>query len=193
MLNIVSFTNIQKDMLNSWSLVSVNVTFLGNTVLADIIKLRWGQIGLRWAPKAMLGGRQEEKGVTEDEMVGWHHWLNWHEFAQTPGDGEGQGSLAFCNSWDLRVWHDWRTEQQPSQWLVFFPREIWKQVHTEGRQTCEDNGWDWYEAATSQECQSSPPEGKRGMEEFFPKAFRERVWLCWHLDLGLLVSRTERE
>ena len=40
---------------------------------------------------------QEEKGVTEDEMVGWHHWLNGHEFEQTQGDSEGQGSLA-CRS-----------------------------------------------------------------------------------------------
>ena len=38
---------------------------------------------------------QEEKGVTEDEMAGWHHWLNEHEFEQTLGDGEGQGSLAW--------------------------------------------------------------------------------------------------
>ena len=38
--------------------------------------------------------RQEEKGVTEDEMIVWHHWLNGHEFEQAPGDGEGQGSLA---------------------------------------------------------------------------------------------------
>ena len=36
---------------------------------------------------------QEEKGMTEDEMVGWHHQLNGHEFEQTPGDGGGQGSL----------------------------------------------------------------------------------------------------
>ena len=37
----------------------------------------------------------EEKGATEDEMVGWHHRLNWHEFEQAPGDGQGQGSLAY--------------------------------------------------------------------------------------------------
>ena len=43
--------------------------------------------------------RQEEKGMTEDEMVGWHHWLNAHEFEQAPGDGEGQGSLACCSPW----------------------------------------------------------------------------------------------
>ena len=46
----------------------------------------------------MLGENwgQEEKGVTEDGMVGWHHWLNGHEFEQTLGDSEGQGSLACC-------------------------------------------------------------------------------------------------
>ena len=43
--------------------------------------------------------RQEEKGMTEDEMVGWHHQLNGHEFERTPGNSEGQGSLVCCSSW----------------------------------------------------------------------------------------------
>ena len=43
--------------------------------------------------------RQEEKGMTEDEMVGWHHWLNGHEFEQAPGVGDGWGSLACCSPW----------------------------------------------------------------------------------------------
>ena len=43
--------------------------------------------------------RQKEKGTTEDEMVGWHHRLNGHEFGQALGDGDGQGSLACCSSW----------------------------------------------------------------------------------------------
>ena len=42
---------------------------------------------------------QEEKGVTDDEMVGWHHQLNGHDSEQTQGDGEGQGSLACCSPW----------------------------------------------------------------------------------------------
>ena len=42
---------------------------------------------------------QEEKGMTEDEMAGWHYRLNGHEFEWTPGVGDGQGSLACCNSW----------------------------------------------------------------------------------------------
>ena len=53
----------------------------------------------------MLGkieGGQEEKGATEDELVGWHHWLSGHEFEQTPGDGEGQGSLACCSPWGCK-------------------------------------------------------------------------------------------
>ena len=46
----------------------------------------------------MLGG-QEEKGMTKDEMAGWHHQLDGHEFEWTPGDGDGQGGPACCDSW----------------------------------------------------------------------------------------------
>ena len=63
-----------------------------------------------WAPdvKSRLIGKdpdaskdwgQEEKGVTEDEMAGWHHWFNRHEFEQTPADREGQGGLACYSPW----------------------------------------------------------------------------------------------
>ena len=45
----------------------------------------------------MLG--KEEKGTTEDDMLGWHHWLNGHESEQALGDGEGQGSLVCCSPW----------------------------------------------------------------------------------------------
>ena len=53
---------------------------------------------------------QEEKGTTEDEMVGWHHQLDGHGFGWTPGVGDGQGGLACCCSWGCRVRHDWVTE-----------------------------------------------------------------------------------
>ena len=46
--------------------------------------------------------RQEDKGVTEDEMVGQHHQLKRHEFEQTPRDGEGQGSLVCCSPWGCK-------------------------------------------------------------------------------------------
>ena len=48
------------------------------------------------------GLKEEEKGTTEDEMVGWHHWLDGHEFEQAPGVGDGQGSLMCCTPWDCK-------------------------------------------------------------------------------------------
>ena len=56
--------------------------------------------------------RRQKKRVTEDEMVGWHHQVNGHEFEQTLGDSEGQGSLACCSSWGCKVRHNLETEQQ---------------------------------------------------------------------------------
>ena len=53
---------------------------------------------------------QEEKGMTGDETAGWHHRLDGHEFEWTPGDGDGQGGLACCDSWGRRVGHNWATE-----------------------------------------------------------------------------------
>ena len=61
-------------------------------------------------PNAGKDWRQEEKGTSEDEMVGWHHWLNGHEFEQALGVGNGQGSLVCCSLWVCRVGHDWATE-----------------------------------------------------------------------------------
>ena len=54
--------------------------------------------------------RWEEKGMAEDEMVGWHHWLNGHEFEEAPGVVDGQGSLECCGLWDLK-------ELDTSEWL----------------------------------------------------------------------------
>ena len=53
-------------------------------------------------PKSLILGKIEgrRRRVTEDEMVGWHHELNGHEFEQTLGDSEGQGSLACCSPWE---------------------------------------------------------------------------------------------
>ena len=59
--------------------------------------LMWRLIGK--APDAEKGWGQEEKGATENEMVGWHHQLDGQGFEQTLGDDEGQGSLACCSPW----------------------------------------------------------------------------------------------
>ena len=50
-------------------------------------------------PDAGRDWGQEEKGTTEDEMAGWHHWLDGHESEWTPGVGDGQGGLECCDSW----------------------------------------------------------------------------------------------
>ena len=61
-------------------------------------------------PDAGKDWGQEEKGMTEDETVGWHLWLDGHKFEQAPGVGDGQGSLVCCGLWGRRVGHDWATE-----------------------------------------------------------------------------------
>ena len=53
-------------------------------------------------PNAGKDWKQEEKGMTEDEMVAWHHLLDRYEFEQAPGVGEGQGSLACCSLWGCK-------------------------------------------------------------------------------------------
>ena len=53
-------------------------------------------------PDAGKDWRQEEKGTTEDGMVGWHHWLYGHKFEQALGVGDGQGSLACCSPWESK-------------------------------------------------------------------------------------------
>ena len=76
---------------------------------------------IRKDPDAGKDWRQEEKGMTEDEMVGWHHGLNGHEFEETLGVRDGQGGLACCSlSMGLqRVRHDLVTEQQNLIKVVF--------------------------------------------------------------------------
>ena len=77
--------------------------FIGRTdAEAETPKL-WPPDAKKWLigkdPDAGKDWRQEEKGMTEDEMVGWHHWHNGHGFGWTPGFGNGQGGLECCGSW----------------------------------------------------------------------------------------------
>ena len=72
--------------------------------------LMWGNWLIWKDPDVGKDWRQEEKGTTEDEMAGWCHWLNGHEFEQAPGVDDGHGSLVCCSPWGCRVRHDWVTE-----------------------------------------------------------------------------------
>ena len=69
-------------------------------------------------PDAGKDGGQEEKWAREDEMVGWQHQFNGHEFEQTWGDSEGQGSLAFCSPWCLKALDttDWLNNNKSSSY-----------------------------------------------------------------------------
>ena len=66
--------------------------------------------------------RQEEKGMTEEEMVGWHHRLNGHGFGWTPGVGNGQGGLACCGSWGRKE------SEQLSDWTELNYLKNWKRL-----------------------------------------------------------------
>ena len=74
-------------------------------------------------PDAGKDWRQKEKGTTVDEMVGWHHWPDGHEFEQAPGDGEGQGSLAWCSPWSYKESNTtWRLNSNNNHFCVkIFP------------------------------------------------------------------------
>ena len=88
--------------------------FIGRTDVEAETPILWPPDEKRWLIwKDLDAGKdwgQEEKRTTEDEVVGWHHWLNGHEFGWTSGVGDGQGGLECCSSWGRRVWHDWATE-----------------------------------------------------------------------------------
>ena len=77
--------------------------FIGRTDVEAETPILWPPDAKSWLigkdPDARRDWEQEEKGTTEDEMAGWHHWLDAHEFGWTPGAGDGQGGLTCCDSW----------------------------------------------------------------------------------------------
>ena len=79
---------------------------LGRTDVEAETPVLWPSDAKSWLiwqdPDAGKNWRQEEKGTTEDEMVGWHHRLNGHRFGWTPGVGDGQRGLACCGSWGCK-------------------------------------------------------------------------------------------
>ena len=102
--------------------------FIGRTDAKAEIPILWppdGKNGLIGKdPDAGQDWRQEEKGTTQDEMAGWHHWLNAHEFEQALKVGDGQGSLACCSPWGHRVGHDWGTVPTELTGVVVIPVEL---------------------------------------------------------------------
>ena len=105
--------------------------FIGRTDVETETAILWPPEVKSWLiwkdPDAGKDWGQEEKGTTEDEMVGWHHWLDGHEFVWIPGVGYGQGGLACCDSWGCKksdtterlnwteVKQNWKKMKSPSR------------------------------------------------------------------------------
>ena len=92
----------------SWVFIGRTDAEIDTPILWSLDVKSW----LRKDPDAEKDWRQEMKRMAEDEMVGWHHRLSGHDFEQSPGDGEGQGSLACCSYGITNSWtrlSDWTT------------------------------------------------------------------------------------
>ena len=89
--------------------------FIGRTDAEAEAPILWPPDAKNWLiwknPDTGKDWRQEEKGTTEDEMIGWYHQLSGHKSEQTPGDSEGQGSLVCCSPWG------WKSQTQLSDWI----------------------------------------------------------------------------
>ena len=88
--------------------------FIGRTEAKAEAPILWPPDVKNWHiakdPDVGKDWRWEEKATTEDEMVGWHHRLNWHEFGWTLGVGDEQGGLVCCSPWGRKSWtrlSDW--------------------------------------------------------------------------------------
>ena len=102
---------------NQWILKEISPEYsLEGLILEAETPILWPPDMKNWLngkdPDAGKYWGRDEKGMTEDEMVGWHHRFHRHEFEQAPGDGEGQGSLVCCSPWgheelDTTEWLDW--------------------------------------------------------------------------------------
>ena len=96
--------------------VNASWIFTGGTDAETETPILWPPDVKNWLtrkdPDAGKEWRWEEKGMTEDEMIGWHHWLNGHEFEQAPGVGDGRGGLVYFSPWghkelDTTEWLNW--------------------------------------------------------------------------------------
>ena len=96
--------------------ISPESSLEGLTLKLKLPTILWPPDAKNWLtetdPDAGKDWRQEEKGMTEDEMAEWHHWLYGHKFEQAPGVGDGQESVACCSPWgrkesDMTKWLNW--------------------------------------------------------------------------------------
>ena len=102
-------------------------TLIGRTDAEAETPILWSPDAKNWLiwedPDAGKDWGQEEKGMTEDEVVRWHRRLNGHEFEWTPGVGDAQGSLVRCRLWghkrwaQLSTWTELKDNESASEWV----------------------------------------------------------------------------
>ena len=142
--------------------------FIGRTGAEAETLVLWPPHGKSWLigkdPDAGRDWGQEEKGTTEDEMTGWHHWLNGHGFDYNLGVGDGQGGLASCDFMgSQRVGHSWATELNWTELMMklklqYFGLLMWRTQLT-GKDWCwerlraregSNRAWDGWMASLTQ-------------------------------------------
>ena len=136
--------------------------FIGRTDVEGETPVLWPPDSKSWLtgkdPDSGNDWRQEEKGMTEDEMVGWHHRFNGCGFGWAPGVGDGQGGLAYCSSWhckelDMTEWLNW-TELK---WCYYFQhlqmthwKRLWCWERLKAGGEGDNRGWDGWMALPTQ-------------------------------------------
>ena len=131
--------------------------FIGRTDAEAETPIFWPPDAKNWLvgkdPGAGKDWGQEERGMTEDEMVGWHHWLNGHGFGETPEVGDGEGGLVCCSPWGHKEsdrterlnWTDWYALEillpVASRALVLWWNHWWSQVEKKKAKICGLQVW----------------------------------------------------
>jgi len=125
--------------------------FIGRTDVEGETPILWPPDAKSWLigkdPDAGKDWRWEEKGMTEDEMVGWHHWLSGHEFGWISGVGDGQGGLVCCSPWghkksDTTEQLNW-TKLMKKMWVWYLSQEdlLEKEMTTHSRILAWEISW----------------------------------------------------
>ena len=126
--------------------------FIGRTDFEAETPILWLPDVKSWLiwkdPDAGKDWGQEEKGTTEDEMVGWHHQLNGHGLGWTPGVGDGQGGLVYCSLWgrkesDMTEWLNWTEQALTDSYreiqYVHFLKYLYVNMHKDYASECFKN------------------------------------------------------
>ena len=137
--------------------------FIGRTDVEAETRILWPPDVKSWLigkdPDAGKDWRREEKGTTEDEMVGWHHQLDGHGFAWTPRGGDGQGGLACCGSWGFKG-SDTTEQLNWTELMLINPLRLSSLSFSHPR-----DAWITAEPTTVLKCGQRTPEGEATFSE----------------------------